>query len=406
VSGINRKAYSAVAYLMGCALNGITPLSERLEGVEIGAICTIAQKHSVLALVTTALEALSIAPKRAVSEKNMAIRKVLLFDAKRAEVVEALEAAGITHMPLKGVYMKELYPSVGLRQMSDNDILFDPERRADVREIMEKLGFSTESYGKSNQDVYMMPPVFNFEMHVSLFPGTGFDKHKKYFDKAMEKGVAVEGTKHRLAMTDEDFYIYVKAHEYKHYSHNGTGLRSLADTYVFNKAKRSSLNLDYVNGELDKLGILEYEKRSLELANALFAPEALADATPLYDRLDEKSKSMFEYMCFAGTYGNETISITNAVREFETIKKGKRAGKYSYLWHRIFPPMSFYETYYPFYYKHKILIPFFFIKRICANLFLRPAGTFRRIKIILTSDKKSINTIPEGTTQREDGETK
>lgn len=33
----------------------------------------------------------------------------------------------------------------------------------------------------------------------------------------------------------EDFYIYLVAHEYKHYFLGGTSLRSLADTYIYLK---------------------------------------------------------------------------------------------------------------------------------------------------------------------------
>lgn len=58
------------------------------------------------------------------------------------------------YLPLKGIIMKDYYPSVGMRQMSDNDILFD----ADAWERMEKHmisgGYKAEYVGKGNHDVY------------------------------------------------------------------------------------------------------------------------------------------------------------------------------------------------------------------------------------------------------------
>lgn len=58
------------------------------------------------------------------------------------------------YLPLKGIIMKDYYPSVVMRQMSDNDILFD----ADAWERMEKHmileGYKAEYVGKGNHDVY------------------------------------------------------------------------------------------------------------------------------------------------------------------------------------------------------------------------------------------------------------
>lgn len=44
-------------------------------------------------------------------------------------------------MPLKGVILKELYPKIGMRQMSDNDILFDETYRKDVVRFMKNKGY-------------------------------------------------------------------------------------------------------------------------------------------------------------------------------------------------------------------------------------------------------------------------
>lgn len=45
------------------------------------------------------------------------------------------EKAGIWYLPLKGVILKEMYPVYGIRQMADNDILFDFTYRKEVKDI-------------------------------------------------------------------------------------------------------------------------------------------------------------------------------------------------------------------------------------------------------------------------------
>ena len=53
----------------------------------------------------------------------------------------------------------------------------------------------------------------------------------------------------------------ILAHEYKHFSHRGTGMRSLMDVYVFLNAHPN----------------LEYEKHSRNLAQKVFKNEALSE---------------------------------------------------------------------------------------------------------------------------------
>lgn len=58
------------------------------------------------------------------------------------------------YLPLKGIIMKDYYPSVGMRQMSDNDILFDADAWERMEKHMISEGYEAEYVGKGNHDVY------------------------------------------------------------------------------------------------------------------------------------------------------------------------------------------------------------------------------------------------------------
>lgn len=47
-----------------------------------------------------------------------------------------------------------MYPVFGMRQMADNDILFDSTYREKVRDIFLDSGYEIEAYNKGNHDVY------------------------------------------------------------------------------------------------------------------------------------------------------------------------------------------------------------------------------------------------------------
>lgn len=372
------RCYERVIYLMGCALNNIEPDREYLAGADLARVCSLASYHSVGALVAYALEKAGLAPAEAVTEKNMAIRKSLLLDVERRAVCNELEARKIKYMPLKGVYIKDCYPAVGLRQMADNDILFDSDYRADVKEIFLSRDYTVEDYNESNHDVYLKEPVYNYEMHVSLFDAFRREKFADYFSDPFAKAERIEGTEYGYKMNDEDFYIYVKAHEYKHFTDGGTGLRAFSDTYAFLAKHGATLDREYLDAEFSKLGISEYVGKIEEITAAILGRELIASLPKGIDGvLSNEFMEIFSYICESGTYGNMANIVDNDLSRVMENEKSLGKAKFKYIFRRMFPPMSYYEKNQPFYYKHKYLIPFFVIRKLLRNLFVTPKYSFK-----------------------------
>ena len=112
-------------YLTACAVNNITPDSSCIALIDPDELFKMCQYHSLTAIVCTALESAGISNKKFIEAKLKAIRKNILLDSERKKICGTLEQYGIWYMPLKGTVLKELYPQTDVRQMSDNDILFD-----------------------------------------------------------------------------------------------------------------------------------------------------------------------------------------------------------------------------------------------------------------------------------------
>lgn len=121
----------ALFYLCYCKLNHISPDRQQTKGLNISQLYQISVYHDIGAIVCMALEAAGILdnadPQTAKAFRNIrnkSLRKVLLLDNGRAEIFRFLDENKIWHMPLKGVILKDYYPELGMRQMSDNDILY------------------------------------------------------------------------------------------------------------------------------------------------------------------------------------------------------------------------------------------------------------------------------------------
>ncbi len=372
-----RTAILDISYLAACATEGRTPDPERVGRMDLSALYQTAERHQLTGITAMALESAGVTDEAFVQAKGKAIRKVATFDLERAAVLAGLEKAGIWYAPLKGCVLEKLYPKIGMRQMADNDILCDPLRMEDVRAVMEGLGFSTDrSWGRSVHDHFFKPPVCNFEMHRMLF-GPGHDKriaayYREVKDRLLPDGAGICG----YCFSDEDFYLYLLAHEFKHYSNGGTGLRSLLDTYVFLKRKGDSLDWHYIEGELDQLGIAGFEEKNRSLALHLFDGAELT----------EEDREMLNYMASSGTYGTWEHSARNQIA-----KKG-RAG---YFLSRVFLPLRSMKTLYPVLDTMPFLLPFCWILRLVRALIVKPRKVLVQLKAVFAARKSDEKTKEE-----------
>ena len=346
-------------YLVSCAVNGVKPEAARVAGMDLDALYKLASRHDLSAVTAHALETAGVKDERFARAKERSALKNATMDMEMDAVFAELDAAGIWHMPLKGIVLQHLYPVYGMRQMSDHDFLIDAERAEEIRGIMENLGFQTESYGVSHHDVYYKSPVSNFQMHRVLFDPADGEKLWEYY-RTIQTKLLGSGLEKRF--TAEDFYLYMIAHEYHHYTGAGTGLRSLVDTYVY--LQKQSLDMTYVIAEAEKLGIAAFEAANRALAQHLFSGAALTEA----------DQEMLNYILDSGVYGTVNHRVENAM-------SGNGWGKLQYALNRFFVPVSRknknyakFAHSYPFFYKHKILLPLLPFYRTFRSL---KAGRFR-----------------------------
>lgn len=349
-----RAAIFDVVYLAACAVNDMVPDAARVKEMDSELLYKAADRHLLTGITAMALESAGVKDQAFTQALGKAVRKVTVFDLERAAILAKLEEAGIWHMPLKGSVLKSLYPKTGMRQMADNDILCDPSKMADVRDIMESLGFSADSsWGRGIHDNYYKAPVCNFEMHRALF-SAGYDTRVEgYYRDVKSRLILNEGSRYGYHFSDEDFYIYMLAHEYKHYANKGTGLRSLLDTYVYVLQKGSHLDWSYIGKEAQKLGIAEFERNNRDLAMHLFSGEPLT----------EQDKKMLDYVLSSGTYGTMKNYIRNQIA---------KRGRIGYLLSRTFPTFRSMMLLYPVLERMPFLLPLCWVLRLAEAVIRKP----------------------------------
>lgn len=370
-NALHTKEIDNLIYLLSCAVNETKPDARRIENMDLDAVYGLALFHSVVTLTAFALEEVVALPKEFDQAKKKAIRKIALFDIERSRVYAQLSKEKIWHMSLKGIILIDYYPKFGMREMSDNDILCDDCHMADVRRIMENLGFQCKVYGERVDDTYTKSPMA-FEMHRFLFDERESETFYLYYKDIKGKLLQDDKDEFEFHFTPEDFYVYMLAHEYKHYILGGTGLRSLLDIYVYLKCWDSKLNWHYITRELDRLNIKEYEQKARLLAKAVFS-ESL---------LDEEKRGELMYYVSSGTFGTPEHKQTNIIAKNLSGDDSKNS-KHQYIKNRLFLPMDVIKKQYPFFYHHKYLLPLLSVYRLFKATFIKPKevwAEYRRIK--------------------------
>ena len=240
-----RRNAADMIYLTACAVNGRKPKQERIDRLDLPKLFEVCQKHILTACVAYALESAGVKDNDFTQAKEKAIRKNILLDAERVKILQKLEAEKIWYMPLKGALLHNWYPKLGMRQMSDNDILFDISRREDVRNIMYDFGYRLKSKLEV-VDEYLKEPVYNFEMHGELFMEYQVGAMADYYRGIKSRMLKDDNNEYGYHFSNEEYYLFMLAHEYKHFTDGGTGVRSLVDTYVFLNIYADLLDWDYL----------------------------------------------------------------------------------------------------------------------------------------------------------------
>ena len=365
-------------HLMSCALRGEAP-RPLPAGATWDGVYGLALANSV---TTTCAFAAAKAPGIGAAEakrwrdevyKN-AVRHEA-FAAERAAIFAAMDAAGLAHLPVKGVVTAQAYPHPEMRWMCDNDFLFgralpdgtvrvaDEKDRTELFRIMEARGYEPETFNELYHDAYQKEPFLNFEPHLRL--SYSEDAWGGYYADSWCRARRADGAKGlAYEFSREDAYIYHVAHMYKHFESSGHGVRGVADEWALLNAWQETMDRPYLDAELAELGMVDFESVLKSAAAAAIDEDAcgrVLAGEP--EALAQKDAYTIAYMLSSGTYGTLQNQARNWLRD-DAAKHGKKAAQIRYLLHRLFPPTKALLPYYPVLKRAPWLLPVVHLYRL------------------------------------------
>lgn len=327
------------------------------ENIELNSLYAYQSSQDVTNIAYVALERLdsSLDLKQYQMDHKFNILREARFEIAGQEIYAAFEKAEISFLPLKGAILKNYYPKPSLRTFTDTDIYVGDEFDK-AEKVLFELGFEKLVDTDHNDVSFVKKPSLHIELHRDLFPEDY--TFNGYFDDPYKHTKIKEGYKYFHLYHDNDFFIHVLCHLYKHFTFGGCGLRQYLDIYVM--TKKLDLDFECIRSELRSFGMEGFLDTTLKLNRFLFDGE----------KPDDELLEIAEFVLNNTTFGNADNRL---VLDYDKGHGEKRTvcGNIKYFadrWQLRYSQMKQRYSilkYLPF------LLPFCYIQRLFAALLFR-----------------------------------
>lgn len=352
-----------LAKLLATLIKGETPPKPTFE-LDWERFFEFCKSHKVENMVYSQLKNLSLVPKGTLKKFGGANACMCVAEAKQEilsqKIFSAFEREKVSYIPLKGIVIKKLYPVENYRTSNDVDILVKQKDFQKAEKVLQDLGYNF--LGESNRDndyhKGYSKGVVHIELHSHLTPRDSLQR--EYFSTAFDRAVCSKNNPYRFAMTDEDLYIYTLYHLYKHFVKGGVGVRYFLDMYILKD--KLSLDMCYVENELQKIGLKKFEKTVTELSQVFF------DNSPMDNRL----KELAGFVYVSGAHGTTPFYVVSKFSGEGTSKNHSFINKVKFYYDSWFIGRKAMSIRYPILNKHGFLLPFCYIHKGIYTLFCKP----------------------------------
>lgn len=296
--------------------------------------------------------------------------------SKFLKLSEFLSENKIEHMPVKGYYIRELYPVKELRSFGDIDILIHEKDRKRCDSLMKSLGYTVKNdweptYSYIKDDEY-------YEIHTNLFDVRLKDRADmtEYFSSAWLHAKKDSGL--RFVPDTEFHLIYIICHLAKHLSTGGAGIRMYLDVALYILRYDSVISWERTEEEFKKLGLERFFHTVLSAVNEWFYVKASCD----FENFGEELSELLEFTLDSDIFGHSRDNSAIKLRGEERSKK-RTALKI------LFPPAKQLENRYTFLKRSRLLLPLAWIVRVFKNFGLIP----KKIKELVNLKKTEISEV-------------
>lgn len=301
---------------------------------------------------------------------NAAVMRDSRLEYAREITYGFLKDAGIAFVPLKGSVVRDFYPETWMRTSCDIDILVREDELEKALAVLTENGFTTDGE-RDFHDISVYLGNTHIELHFNICEN--IPRVDGLLKDVWSYVQSTDGS--QCCMTPEYFAFYHIAHMCYHFIRGGCGIKPFIDLYLLKNS--GYYNEDKLFCLLDKCELHTFYEKLCELNEVWFGSANHNDITLTVEK----------YILEGGTYG--TLENGSAV------SSAYNKGKASNFFRIVFPNYAAMCNYYPTVKKHKITLPFFYIKRIFSRLTGKGSDVVFRMRTIATQNETALSNARE-----------
>lgn len=280
--------------LLSCSRAGIAPedtprLNDLLSSpLDWEFISEAARYHNISQILYHNLKGLpsrDLVPPRVMEGLERSYRetiaKNMFLYAELETVLDAFRRRGLDVIVLKGAALAGIvYPDIGLRPMTDIDILVKEDELEIADRVMGDLDYHTVRGVKPRRwfrkSHFHLPPYRHarkpviVEIHWHVTGNCSATDIRQWWKRAKIRDLM--GYR-MLVPSPEDMLIHLAVHLFNHDYENGFVLRCLSDIYEMLRHYRSEVDWEFLQSETAGQGMERQVHSMLYLARRLYAPE-------------------------------------------------------------------------------------------------------------------------------------
>ncbi|MBR0082430.1 MAG: nucleotidyltransferase family protein [Clostridia bacterium] len=323
----------------GMDLDGVeaVPLSD----ADCDELIRIGMRQSIQPIIYRGLKTLDVSESvvhTADRERLKETRQYILQDDALNKIGTALDEAGISHIPLKGSVLRDLYPAPGMRTSCDVDVLV---RQTDLKRAVAAVEAATDfkALQHNYHDVSMLNGSVYLELHFSI------RENMRNIDALLDRVweyAKPSGDGCRYVLTPEFLLFHNVAHMAYHMVHGGLGIRPFLDLWLLRN--KTAYDENTVRKMCADCEIDTFYRKSCALADAWMAGAPTPEGLEVFE----------QYAQSGGVFGSAESSMASRQREHRGVR---------YLMHRILMSRELLETEYPVLKEKPYLLPVCQVKR-------------------------------------------
>jgi len=356
--------------LIFCSIRGTNPPLP-FEGIDWNFLIKLSEKHNVILMISPVVKKLCLpddAKANFYELYRFYLTRITRQNIESERVTDALSSHNIRFIKMKGLHIRNYYPSDIMRSFTDIDLCLDKENLQKAREIMEGLGYTLKNTTDFH-DEYEKDGFYIFELHSSLVSEK--EKHSNVFLDPFSKSEA-DLSSSDFRLKTEYLYLHLFFHLYHHFTTTGCGIRLFADFLVL-ETLTENLDFKLIESIIKSHRMSEFYATLKKLIRYFF-----------YDEECEKSVSDIALYIFAsettGNYSHHVASLSFF-------------GKVKYFLKNWFPPAKDLAFRYPVLNKAPVLLPVCWVRRFFYSLFFNRSAFKKQADSIRTASSEKYKSI-------------